>query len=50
MKRRMTKEYVKRLEILVKEAQKLGFILKPCPSIIDFELAAKIAHEIPHWN
>ena len=45
MKRRRTKDYAKLLEILVKEAQKLGYMLKPGQAIIDFELAAKKAYE-----
>ena len=45
MKRRRTKDYAKLLEILVKEAQKLGYMLKLGQAIIDFELAAKKAYE-----
>ena len=45
MKRRRTKDYAKLLEILVKEAQKSGYILKPSQAIIHFELGAKKAYE-----
>ena len=45
MKRRRTKDYAKLLEILVKEAQKLGYMLKPGQAMIDFELAANKAYE-----
>ena len=35
MKRRRTKDYAKLLEILVKEAQKLGYKLEPSQAIIE---------------
>ena len=43
MKRRRTKDYVKLLETLIKEARKIGFTLKPIQVMIDFEIAAKKA-------
>ena len=43
MKRRRTKDYVKLLETLIKEARKIGLTLKPIQVMIDFELAAKKA-------
>ena len=45
MKRRRTEDYVKLLKILIKEAQKLGYILKLSQAMIYFELAAKKAYE-----
>ena len=43
MKRRRTKDYVKLLETLIKEARKIGLTLKPIQVMIDFEIAAKKA-------
>ncbi len=43
MKRRRTKDYVKLLETLIKEARKIWLTLKPIQVIIDFEIAAKKA-------
>ena len=45
MKRRRPKDYVKLLEILLKEAQKSSCTLKPSQALIDFELAAKKAYD-----
>ena len=45
MKRRRTKDYVKLLETLIKEARKIGLTLKPIQVMIDFEIAAKKAFE-----
>ncbi len=42
MKRRRTKDYVKLLETLIKEAN-IGLTLKPIQVMIDFEIAAKKA-------
>jgi hypothetical protein len=43
MKRRRTKDYVKLLETLIKEARKIGLTLKPIQVMNDFEIAAKKA-------
>ena len=43
MKRRRTKDYVKLLETLIKEARKIGLTLKPIKVMIDFEIASKKA-------
>ncbi len=43
MKRRRTKDFVKLLETLIKEARKIGLILKPIQVMNDFEIAAKKA-------
>jgi hypothetical protein len=43
MKRRRTKDYVKLLETLIKEARKIGLTLKPIQVMIGFEIAAKKA-------
>lgn len=45
MKRRRTKDYVKLLETLIKEARKIGLTLKPIQVMIDFEIATKKASE-----
>ena len=43
MKRRRTKDFVKLLETLIKEARKIGLTLKPIQVMNDFEIAAKKA-------
>ena len=43
MKRRKTKDFVKLLETLIKEARKIGLTLKPNQVMIGFEIAAKKA-------